>query len=277
MMSALTGSITKILQRTLIANQTHNPAALAFVFQLLVALIFLVYTLVTHSFELPPLQELLIPVLVMTILYGVGSIYTFKAFQQAEAAEVAVIFATSSIWSALTAMVLLHESISQLQWIGIALISLGVIIVSYRQTQWKLNRGHVYALVAALCFGIAFTNDAFIINSYTNISAYMVLAFSLPGFMVLLLQPKAIIDIPQLVQPVTILKLCICAFFYALSALTIFTAYKQGGPASIISPLHQTSILFTVGLSYFVLHEKNHLIQKIIGAVVVCLGASILI
>jgi len=277
LISALTGSIAKVLQRTLIADQQHHPAALAFVFQILVAGLFLLHTLVTKSFELPQLGNVWIPVVVMTLLYGVGNIYTFKAFQKTEAAEVAVIFASSSIWSALAALVLLHETIAPLQWLGIVLISLGVVIVSYRKTEWKLNEGHSYALIAALCFGIAFTNDAFIINTYTSVSAYMVLAFGLPGLMVLVLQPKAIPTVPTLLQPSILLKLGVCAVFYALSALTIFTAYKQGGSASIISPLHQTSLLFTVLLSYVFLREKSHLVQKIVGAIVVCVGAAILL
>ena len=277
LISAFTGSIAKVLQRTLIANQTHHPAALAFVFQLLVGSIFFLYTLTTNTFELPPIETIWLPVVVMTLLYGIGNIYTFKAFQKAEAAEVAVIFASSSIWSALTALVLLRETITPTQWLGIVLISLGVVVVSYRKTQWKLNQGHLFALLAALCFGIAFTNDAFIITAYTSVSAYMVLAFTLPGFMVLFLQPKAIPTLPTLLQPKIIIRLLICVAFYALSALTIFTAYKQGGSASVISPLHQTSLLFTVALSYFFLHERGHILQKVVGAMVVCAGAAILI
>lgn len=277
LISAFTGSIAKVLQRTLIANQKHHPAALAFVFQLIVGGIFFLYTITTNSFELPHMNTIWLPVVVMALLYGIGNIYTFKAFQNAEAAEVAVIFSSSSIWSALTALVLLHETIAPLQWLGILLISLGVVVVSYRKTEWKLNQGHLFALLAALCFGIAFTNDAFIINTYTSVSAYMVLAFTLPGIMVLFLQPKAIPTLPTLTRPKVLLRLLVCAVFYALSALTIFTAYKQGGSASIISPLHQTSLLFTVALSYFFLNEKSHLLQKIIGAAVVCIGAAILI
>lgn len=275
--SAFAGSVTKVLQRKLISNQDHNPAALAFIFQLLVAGLFLIYALFLGVFELPKLTHVWLPVLCMALLYGVGNIYTFKAFQKAEAAEVAVIFSSSSIWSALTAVFLLHETISLVQWAGIALITLGVTVVSFRRTNWRLNQGHWYALIAALCFGIAFTNDAFIIGSYTDVASYMVLAFGLPSFVVLMLQPKAIPAVPKFFKPDLALKLLLCAVFYALSALTIFTAYKQGGPASIISPLHQISLLFTVSLSFMFLREKDHLAQKIIGAVIVCMGAMFLL
>lgn len=196
----------------------------------------------------------------MTLFYSLGNVLTFKAFKIAEASEVSIIFASSSVWAVLA-----------------ALIVLGVVAINYSRTKWQLNKGHLFALLGAMLFGIAFTNDAYIIGRYNSISSYMILAFTLPALATLVFKPKSTTNIPQYLNKKIVPALLLCAVFYALSAITIFGAYKAGGPASIISPLHQTNIIFTVLIGYFFLKEKDKLPNKIIGTILAFSGALLLL
>ncbi len=276
-LSALFSACTKLLQRVLIVDQTRDPAALAFVFQFTVSLLFFIFSIATGTFEIPDLSSQWMNVVVMALLYGVGNIFTFKAFQLAEASEVTIIFATSSIWSVLAAMLLLGEQPKTVQFFGVALIAFGVAITNIRKSKWQLNKGHIFGLLAALCFGVAFTYDALLMNSYHSVSSYMVLAFGLPSLVVLLLSPKSIKTVPVFLQPSVLPKLTLSATFYALSAITFFTAYKMGGPASVIAPVSQASIIFTVGLSYWLLKERDHTIAKILGTLVTFGGVLLML
>lgn len=47
--SALANSLTRILQKVLLKNKDSDPFAFSFVFQLVVALLFLIYTPHQHS------------------------------------------------------------------------------------------------------------------------------------------------------------------------------------------------------------------------------------
>lgn len=277
LLSALFGSIARVLQKVLLSNKQGDAYALGFVFQTIVALIFLIYTIATNSLEFPNITDLWVNLIVMTIFYSLGNIFTFKAFKLADASEVAVIFSSSSIWAIISASVLLGERLKASNYVGILLIVCGIVVINITRSKWKLSLGHLYAAVGAFLFGVAFINDAYIIGRYNSIASYMIVAFTLPGIFTLFVKPSSIKSIPYYFDRATITKLIICCIIYSLSSITIFGAYKAGGLASIISPLQQLSIITTTILSYIFLKERNRIPNKIIGSVLAFIGAVLLI
>ncbi len=276
-LSAIFGSLTRILQKTLLKDKDSDPFAFGFVFQLLVSFLFLCYTLVTNTLEFPNLSGLLLNIFIMAIFYSLGNILTFKAFSLAEASEVSIILSSSTIWSVITATILLNEKVTTKNIIGIVSIVLGIVVINYTKKSWMVNKGHLYALAGAMLFGFAFTNDAFIVNRYSSISSYMIIAFSLPAILSLALNPKSFKKISTYTKSSVLPSLLLCSIVYALSAITIFSAYKIGGKASVISPIQQSSTILTVIFSYFLLKEKDKLPNKIIGTILTFIGVLLLI
>lgn len=276
-LSAITGSLTRIFQKKLLASTSIHPILFAFVFQLIVAGTFFAITILTHTFEIPDLSTVLINLVLMAALYGFGNYFNFKAYKTTEASEVAVLFSSSMIWSIIAAFFLLKEAIQVSNLFGVCLILIGIIAINVRQSNWKLQKGHLFALLAAACFGIAFTNDAFIISHYASVSSYMVIAFFLPALFTLSLQPTVLKRYQNIISKKSLFLLACAAGAYTVSALTIFTAYKQGGQASVIAPLQQSQVAITVILSYLFLGERTKISQKIIGVLCCFFGALLLI
>jgi drug/metabolite transporter (DMT)-like permease len=277
LVSAISGSLTKILQKILLRDKDRDPFAFGFVFQMTVSVIFLIFTLITGTLEIPSLSGLGLNLVILILFYSVANVLSFKAFKIADASEVSIIFASSTLWSVLTAVIMLGEKLTNINVAGIFIVMLGILSINYRKTDWKVNKGHLYALFGSVLFGIAFTNDVYIINRYESISSYMIIAFALPAFATLGLKPQSYKNISQYLHKNTAPSLLLCATLYALSALTIFGAYKLGGPASIISPIQQTSIIFTVIIGYFFLNERDRLPQKIIGTLLMFTGVLMLL
>lgn len=275
--SAITGSLTRILQKVLLKDKDSDPFAFGFVFQLVVAFLFLVHTLLTNTLEIPNLSGVFINLVVMSLFYSLGNLFTFKAFKVAEASEVSVIFASSTVWSVISAVIILGDKLNQQRILGILLVVLGIGAINYSKSKRKLNKGHLFALLGAVLFGIAFTNDAFIINRFKGVSSYMILAFAVPAFNTFLFKPRSAKNIPSYLNGKILIKLLFCGLFYALSALTIFEAYKRGGQASIISPIKQTSIIFTVIISYIWLKERDKVWNKILGTLLAFGGVLMLV
>ncbi len=275
--SAFTSSLTRIFQKVLLKDKDSDPFAFGFIFQITVAFLFLLYTLITNTLIIPNLSGLTINLIVMTLFYSLGNVFTFKAFKTAEASEVSIIFTSSTVWSVIAALFMLGEKLTMNKIIGILLVVLGVIAVNYSKTSWKINKGHLFALLGALLSGIAFTNDAFIINRFQSIPSYMIIAFAVPAINTLLYSPKSIKKIAYYFNPNILFRLLICSFFYALSAISIFEAYKRGGEASVISPIQQSSIIFTVIIGYIFLRETNRLPNKLLGMTLTFLGVLFLI
>jgi transporter family protein len=275
--SAVLASLSRILQRVLLKERNSDPFAFAFVFQLLVSLLFVFYTLVTHTLAFPQMSALILNLIIMAILYGLMNIFLTNAFKLAEASEASIIFASSTLWSVLSAVLLLGERLTVQKMIGVFLILGGLVAVNYTKSKWSLNKGHLFALLAAICFGFAFTNDAFIISHFKSTASYILLSFVLSSFAILLFRPGLTKHISYYVKPAIIPKLLFCGVFYAGAVFAIFEAYKRGGPVSVISPISESSLILTVTISYFFLKEKNNLINKIVGTAFVFGGILLLL
>jgi len=189
--SALVGSLARILQKVLLKNKESDPFAFGFVFQIIVAFLFLIYTVCTNSFNILNLSGLSLNLIIMALFYSLGNLFTFKAFKIAEASEVSIIFASSTVWSVIAALFILGENLTINKVIGVILVVLSIVAINWK-TKWKINKGHLFALLGALLFGIAFVNDAFILNRFKSVSSYMMIAFTVPAIVTLFYSPKSI-------------------------------------------------------------------------------------
>lgn len=275
--SAITFSISRILQRVLLNNKDSDSFAFSFLFPTLVSLAILAYSLLTGTFELPDLNSVWLNMIIMIIFYSVGSVFVYKAFKESPASEVSILFSSSSAWAVISAVLFLGEKLNSTDILGIVSIILGVVVIYYQKSNWKIESGHVYAVLGALMFGVAFTNDAFILNKYNSVPPYIFLAFILPALAILLYKPSLIKSLPHYFSKEIFGKLILTSSVYAISAITIFAAYKAGGKASVINPISQSSVVLTVIMSYFFLNEKDKLAQKIVGSILVFAGALLLI
>lgn len=273
--SVVTASLTRILQKILLKDKDNNPVAFAFIFGISVDLIMLVWALI-DGLSFPNLVPLIPNLIAMSLLYSLGNLFLFKAFRLAEASEVLVLFASATIWSVLSAILMLGEKLTLVKLVATLLVFMGVAIVYYSRSKWKLNFGHLTALMSALCFGVAFTNDAFVVNKFQNVSSYMFITFLFPTFTVLLFQPKAVGQLKYFFKKDILIKLLLTSLVYGISAVTIFQAYKNGGEASVISPISQTSVLMTILISYFLLKEKENVLNKLVGALFIFSGVWLL-
>ncbi len=267
--SVLTYSISVILQRLLLKNNKVDSVAFSIVFQLFTGVLILGYALV-RGFSTPDLFPLLPNLILMVILYGLGNVLIFKALKAVEASEFTIVFATRSLWTILAAIIFLGEVFSTKQLLGTGLILSSVALVSW-QKGLKLNSGILISALAALCFGLAFANDAFVIRNF-DVPSYLAMAFILPALAVWIVTPSSASKIRSMLTKDFLSKLGLLGILYAVSAITIFLAYQVGRNAAQIAPLNQTATIVTVVLAIVFLKEKAQLARKIIGAVLSFIG-----
>jgi len=276
--ASITGAIARILQKKVMMNPKHDSMALSFLFQFMAAVIFFIYSKATNTFEIPNLWTVWPHVIAMIFLYAAGNILSFLAFEHAEASEASILFPTSTIWAVLTAVIFLGEQLSVWQIVGIAVVILGIIFTYFEKSSWRFNKGHVFALLSSFLYGIAFTNDVYILKLFQSVSSYMFMIFLLPSLVILFFKPKLTKSLASYFSSIKISNMLISAVvLYCFSSIAYFTAYKVGGQASLISPIFQTSVILTVFLSVFFLGERKHLLQKAIGCLVTIAGVILLI
>ena len=268
--SVVTYSVSVILQKAILKNKKSDPVAYSIVFQIVTGLIIGIYALI-NGFKTPDLIPLIPNLIVMVLLYGIGNILIFKALKVADASSFTIMFSSRAIWMILGAVIFLKESFSGQQLLGTLLIILSVILVSWKSGGLRMGKGVVFSLLGALAFGLAFTNDAYILNNF-DVPSYLTFSFLLPPLLIWAVYPKSTAKMKPLFERGTFIKLLILGVIYAVSSISIFLAYQVGKNASQIAPLNQVSTILTVLLSMIFLKETDNKVIKILGAIISFVG-----
>jgi len=272
--SVLLASVSTLLQKVLMKEKESNPYVYALTFQLVVTGVVSIYA-IWEGFHLPNLIPLLPSIGLMVVLYGFANVVLFKAFQLSDASEISVISSSRSLWTILVAVTLLGEMLTANRIMGVLLITLGIAFVSWKTKRFNLERGHLFALLAAIFFGVAFANDTYLLRSF-DVPSYTVFAFFLPSVFLIIIKPSAVKKMKVFFKLDRLLKMLVLAIFYAGAAITIYSSYKVGGQASQIAPISQSSTLVIVLLAAIFLKERDNLPKKIVAAIVVFLGVALL-
>jgi uncharacterized membrane protein len=226
---------------------------------------------------MPPIAQLPLNFFLMAGLYGLGTVFIFKALQLIEASEVTIITTTRSVITIISALILLHEVFNLSKIIGTALIIGAILLISKtKSANLKFNKGVFWALAMALCYGLAVTNDTFILRHMTNVYAYTAISFLLPGLFLLLINPRSTTKLGFLLQPIVLRNMFLMTLLYSIAAIAFFSALGAGANASQIGPINQSSVVLTVLIAAIALNERDQLWKKLLSAVLVFFGVMLL-
>jgi len=228
-----------------------------------------------HEFSLPPLAQYPINFLAQAVLWGVSSLFLFKASQYLEASEVTIISTTSSIITIVTSVIFLHEIFNTPRIIGAVLILASVIFVSFQKKKMSFNRGVLYALIYCFCSGVAITNDAFILQK-TDVYSMLVIGWLMPGLFLTIVSPGSIKKMGYFFYKKRFVKIFLLTLFYAAGGISFYLAITLGGQASRVATISQTSIIATIIIAALFLKERDHLLKKVIASICVMIGVLLL-
>lgn len=275
LISVVSLSISVILQRTLLYKHKIDPFTYAIVFQAIVGILLLVLAGI-HGFRLPNIEQLAAPAIISVICFGVGHIAYAKTLQKVEASAFSVLFATQAIWTMLLGILLLHESLSFLQLLGVGLIFCSVIMLAKNIRSIFREQGTMLGLATGLLFGIAIYFWSYV-GRHTDGISWAAISFVATSLVVLLARPRALLAAKPLFQMPVFGTLWLLGIFYGLGSMTMLFAYQTGSFA-VVSPLRQTSIIVTVLLALLLLpKERNRVGKKLLAAAICTLGVVLII
>lgn len=273
--SVIALSISVILQRVLIHKDKVNPFAYVVVSQAMVAVVIAI-SLLFHGFHLPNMSQLWVPAVTCMFMYGAGHIIYAKTLQRVEASVFSVFFATQVVWIMLIGVFWFKESLTALQILGSALIFLSIIALVKRQSLRSLDKGLVLGLLTGLLFGIAITLWSYV-GRHTDTLTWAAVSFTGTSLSAWLFYPKAMRYVGPLFQGAILWRMAVLGVIFAIGCVAMLYAYKLG-TFTLVSPLRQTSIIFTVLLALtFLKAERKHLGKKIIAAAICTLGVVLIV
>lgn len=270
--SIIFSAIPVLLQRVLLKGDHVEPISFSILFQFGVATVVAILTLAIYgSIPFPSLAPIGWNLLLMSVSYSIANIFIFNSLKVTEASRFTVIFASKTFFAVIALTVLFKEGLSSLQWLGAILIMVGVAVVYLQKTDSKINRGDLFALGAALMFGIANTNDRYLVEFFDPYT-YVIVGFMLPGLLVASLYPRKIVYIKNYFTKAFMPKMFLLCFFNGLAAIAFFTALQLAPNSSQVFTFNTFSAILTVILSIIFLKERDYLARKLLGATLSLIG-----
>jgi drug/metabolite transporter (DMT)-like permease len=255
-------------------DEKSNVVAYSLMFQLICAILIGLFAF-ARGFVMPSIEELWFNFVLITVLYAVGTLFLFKALQNIEASESVIITSSRALWTIAVALIFLGESFDLVKTIGVILILGSIVLVSLKREVIRFNKGILYALSSAFCYGVAFANDTFILRQSDALS-YATLAFLFPGLFTLAIKPRILTEMKTLLNKPVLSRMVLLGLFYSTSAVTIYLAYQRGGTASQLAPISQSVVILTFLLAAIFLSERSQLLRKFAGAITATIGVLLL-
>lgn len=272
-LSIFAGSIANLLNKILMKDDKSDPMLSSILFQFLLTFFFLLLSLI-KGFVMPPIFVYPLNFILNGFLYGLGTFFIFKALKYIEVSESSIIYSFGSIVTVISSIYFLKESFNLSKSLGLLLILISVIAIS-KPKKFKINKGVWYALGTAVFYGLAITNDSFLIKQSDTFSYLSIISF-LPGVILLLISPKSIRKINYYFNFKNFLKLLIFSIFYTIASIGFYLALVNGGLTSQVGSISKSQVILTTLLAAVFLGERDRLWQKIIYGVLVVIGVILI-
>lgn len=276
LISILLISLNGLFHRSLMKDDKSNPRAQTIVFLGLGGLIAFVIALLRGKLHLAIPLSLTFNFIILVLLSTPAYLLLYRAYQLIGASEVALFLTTGRLWNVVGAFLFLHETLTLQRICGAIIITLGIVVVLYDKKKFTVNKGMLFALIAAFLFGMNDINGFYILKSF-DATNFLIYSEFLPVFALLVIQPTIIKKLKYYLTKGNSLKVSLLSLCDAIGMLALYLSFQAGGKASVIGPLGATRVLVTVLLATVILNEKKNLKNKIIGAVVTVIGVILLL
>jgi len=263
-----------VLSRVFLKAKNTDAISYALLFNLVCASL-LIAVVLSKGFVPLDFERYAPNLIVMGLLYTASQIFIFQASKTIEASEVIILSSTRVLWTIGAAILFLGESFNLAKLIGAALILYAVFFVSHKKKRSKFKKGHMYAILAGVCLGLGFVNDAYVLRTADAFS-YAALAFILPSILTLLVFPSVMGKIKKQFDAKLLRNTLLLGIFYTIGITASYLAYQNGGTASQIVPIGQSVVIVTVILAALFIGERDNLLKKLVAAVLVTIGVLLL-
>ncbi len=269
-------SLNGLFHRSLMRDDRSNPFAQTIVFLGLGGVIAVCIALFQGKLQLAFPLSLLWNYILLVVLVTPAYVLSYKAYKLIGASEIVTFTITARLWNVIGAFLFLREIVTLKMVIGAIIIIAGIAISRYEQKKFIVNKGVLFALIAAFLYGMV-DIDGYYILQKVNATNFLIYSEFLPVFAILLLLPQTLKKLGYYFHLDKAIKLILLSAGDALGSLAMFLSYQAGGKASVIGPLSSTRVFITTLLAIVILKEKTNIKGKIIGAAVTVVGVILLL
>lgn len=275
MISVIAISVSNLLQRVLMKDEKSDPVAYTVVFLVFLTVLTGVFAFY-KGFIFPPISAYWFNFLLSTVLYAIGVVTWFKALQKIESSEAIIISSFGTVVTIGSSIAFLGEPFSLQQVGGMVLILVSIYLLNLTKGRFRLTVNHAWALIASVCYGLAATNDGYILGQGYDAVSYVPVMSILPAVLLVLYRPSVIKNVLVYLHPTFLNHMFLMTLFYSIQAIAYYVSFESGGYISQITPISKSSIILTVILAVIFLNERKNLFLKLLSTGFVVVGVLLI-
>jgi drug/metabolite transporter (DMT)-like permease len=273
LISGLLFAINKLIFRFALKGGKVNALTFISIHELIAGLLILPFALRSMPYDATSYVVLLI--IATTLLIFAADVLSTFALQKIEAGFYQIIGQLRHPVVLIGAAYLFDETLDLQKLIAVSLVVIGVLIALYDKNKLlKLNIGIIQAILSTVFIAFGFLLIK-ITTRYVEPIALGSISLTGAGLLGLMVAGSTKNLYVRHMNTNTKRLLLAAAIIFAVFEVVLYTALDIG-EASKVTPVMQSSMVFTLVGGYIFLQERSNLIQKIIGSIVIILGITTL-
>ncbi|MBE0634928.1 DMT family transporter [Candidatus Bipolaricaulota bacterium] len=226
---------------------------------LLVSVLALIYALATRQLAFPGWGPVLLAAIAGFLDCTLGGLFYLLAMQRTSAYQATTLSSTAPLWGVLGAVLMLGEPLLWRVIVAAFLAIAGAVFLAERKHSVKPRAwiGGAFALITGVLWGFAETVPAKLALQGGLAPASLLLVFALSGAVgMLVLLPFLRPRIPRRVEPRGFVFVVLSAVGGAFLGWLLWLHALNLAPASVISPIRGSTLLFALFYSFIFLRER---------------------
>ncbi|MBI2578114.1 MAG: EamA family transporter [Candidatus Aenigmarchaeota archaeon] len=238
-------SFSNIIDKHVVSNHVKNPMIPISVQALGIA-VYIVFIALIWGISVPSPLYIVLSLFSGFLLFS-GIVLYFEALKHDEVSRVMPLFATAPIFTLIFATFFLGELFTADKYIGIALLVLGSVIISYRRNQqYKFSKGVIFMLASSLIFSISYIITKYLSGSMDVLNIFLLTELGLAFFGgIVFLKYRSEISSIYRKNSKVIYFIILSGAFGFFGFLLYFSAISQGS-VSLVVALDNTQWVFVL-------------------------------
>ena len=187
-----------------------------------------------------------------------------------EASTFSVLKQLSTTFMIIAGLVFLKEEFVITKFIGAMLIIFSNVLIFYNKGEMKFNTYVLLGIIANISFTIALFLDVNISENF-NLPIYVAMTIIIPAVLISIFERISPKDIKEEFVNGNKKAMLLTGTTWGISIVTSLRAYQLGN-VTIIAPLCALTVMLNVIVGYLFLKERDHLVRKIISAILIIIS-----
>lgn len=207
---------------------------------------------------------------------GLGNIAYFAAIKRLTNSTGQIAFSSILVFNTILSVAFLGLSLSPLNIVGILLLMLAILSVTSGRVEFDL-KGVLTMMLASLLFAV-FQLSSSVVSKQVSAALYLLIAYLGAAIVAFAIKHRQVTaDLKKVGDKKIVFGVPLLTALPSIgNFLFAYYAYKSAPEPTKVAILLTSQVVLTVVLSYFFLHEKDHVWRKVAAAVLVVASAALI-